>query len=264
MLYVCGHQLTFGVVDAKLYPDVRPGKPAQHAWEVNGSADELSNHSYKLLTEPPSYNTTAQQTACHSDATASPNLPSAITHIFHYLECGSGVSLARTCCACASEFALQKKAFLTKRLVELTPILSLDEADCHPVGIHAWWSSTSTMRRLYALRRDPDFLQQIWQRAWPADVRSELQANGLPAFVYHTVIRVQILVENETDLTVPWDWLYGPFTRTPYDMLDNMLGQPHTLRLWSRCTGQHNVTGTRKSCSLTFFERMRRYLNGSL
>lgn len=208
---------------------MRPGKPAQHAWEVNGSADELSNHSYKLLSEPSFYNTTAQQAACNSDATASPNLPSAITHIFHYLDCSSGVSLARTCHAYASEFALQKEAFLTKRMVELTPILSLDEADCHPVSIHAWWSSTSAMRRLYALRHDADFLQQIWRRAWPEDMWSELQANGLPASVYHTVIRVQILVESETNLAVPWEWLYGPFIRTPYDMLDNVLGQPsHT------------------------------------
>ena len=36
---------------------VWPGKPAQ---EVNGSADELSYHSYKLLAEAPCYNPTAQ------------------------------------------------------------------------------------------------------------------------------------------------------------------------------------------------------------
>lgn len=81
------------------------------------------------------------------------------------------------------------------------------------------------MRRMYALRHNPDFLQQLWRRAWPENVWDELLANGFPACASWMRIHVKVLIESETELAVPWEWLYGPFMRAPYDVLESVLGQ---------------------------------------
>ena len=133
---------------------------------------------------------------------------------------------------------------MQKCIAELVPILSLDRAteigrteyhglgsqpygsEWNPVSIHVWWSSANAIRRIYALRHDANVLEQIWRQAWPANLWSELQENGLTGYGHGALIHVKILIESPTELVLPWEWLYGPFTRTPYTMLDHVLAWP--------------------------------------
>ena len=230
---------------------IKPGNAPQNAWHVTSLDDGLSlrRKSSKLGACQPRSGHAALQLATCNEETSGLDLSSlpapAIQLVFHHLDCSSGLSLACSCSAYAAEFALLREAFMAKCIAELTPILSLDEAtesgpkDCYnvpqaygqsnfnPVSLHVWWRSNSAMRRMYALRHEPNFLEQIWQRAWPINIWSELVTNGLPASARQSCVRihVKILIESDKKLVVPWKWLYGPFTRAPYDALDNLLGQ---------------------------------------
>ena len=90
----------------------------------------------------------------------------------------------------------------------------------NPVSIYVWWKSTSAMRRMHAACGQKELLGSIWQQAWPTHVWDEFLQNGLSPTACCPVIHVKVLIESQDELVVPWSWLYGPFTRAPYDMLD--------------------------------------------
>ena len=231
---------------------IKPGNAPRDAWLVKSLDGGLNIRriTSQLLADKSCQSRSGhdgQQLATCSEATSGLELSSlpapAIQMVFHHLDCSSGLNLACSCSAYAAEFALLREAFMAKCVAELVPILSLDEAtergskDCYdvpqpygqsnfnPVSLHVWWRSNKAMLRIYALRHEPDFLQQIWRRAWPYNIWSELVANGLPASASCPRIHVKILIESKEKLVVPWEWLYGPFTRAPYDVLDNLLSE---------------------------------------
>lgn len=115
---------------SELHPAVRPGLLAPPAWKFN--KDNSTNHRFKILTADMTSKGTGQQAASCRDAIAGLNLPSlpavAISAIFSYLDCSSGLNLACTCSKYAAKFALHKQLFMQRCPAELTPIVSLDEA----------------------------------------------------------------------------------------------------------------------------------------
>lgn len=88
---------------------------------------------------------------------------------------------------------------MEKCITELAPSLSLDEAtdcgrrftkwsqssskDMNLVDVHVWWESGRALQRIFALhQQQPDFLQNMWRKAWPRNLWQELCANSLPEY----------------------------------------------------------------------------------
>ena len=251
-----GNVLTQHAIVTELpHPAIWPGKPFPPAWNERHVDEQHTNRTSKHLNSASPCSTSAgaaQPAPSCNGADFCLDLSSlpapAIDAIFHQMDCISGLNLACTCRAYATAFALQKPGFVQKCIAELVPILSLDRAietgpndyqgsqaygrsDFNPVSIHVWWSSAMAIRRIYALRHDASVLEQFWRQAWPADVWSELLKNGLSAGAHHVLIHVKILIESQTELVLPWEWLYGPFTRTPYTMLDLMLAHRPSIQV---------------------------------
>lgn len=126
---------------------------------------------------------------------------STLSSIYGHLDCRSASQLARTCHACAAEYA-QSKGLKRKWLSELAPsvICSTPERPFHPEsdwseslgeswkewflrfhkpkGLWALWQGNA-LQHVYALSDQPGFLDALWQAAVPASLCSRLLAHAV-------------------------------------------------------------------------------------
>ena len=174
---------------------------------------------------------------------STPFLPdTALACVFHHLDCASAASLASTCRACAAEYVLQKPEFADKWILELRPKVVVNPCPCQhddmhhhadPLTIAVWWegtagSSSTAMRRIYASAGQPGFLNSLWKATWPQTLWQDVQLSFVPGSAdwdYHWRIHgvVNILIESDKRLQVPWVWLSRQFLGTFFASLADVM-----------------------------------------
>ncbi|DBA84949.1 TPA: hypothetical protein ACH3X2_005690 [Trebouxia sp. C0005] len=156
----------------------------------------------------------------------------ALACIFNNLDSCSAFSLAKTCRACASEFAQQKSEVAKRCLAELTPTVTCTlRGDHDEVGrddvrvpslsfaVHWKDSSKDAIYRIYHLSQKPGFWRSFWNAVWPTFQWSETLGDGLPISTYeqdggyvhdsYNSVHVDMLMESNQKLYVSWEWLHG-------------------------------------------------------
>ncbi len=164
----------------------------------------------------------------------------ALCSIFSHLDCISAHKLALTCTACASEFVHRRSAFVKQCRDELLPEIQFVLPRHQPTSffyqgrpVHACkWTGSSdhALPLIYALSRQPGFLTDMWEAAWPASfvqvVISKKPLHRLYSYEWSVSpldIGMEIFVHSNTALQVPWDWLHGPFLESAVAVLAERL-----------------------------------------
>ncbi|KAL3160008.1 hypothetical protein ABBQ38_010395 [Trebouxia sp. C0009 RCD-2024] len=163
----------------------------------------------------------------------------ALVLIFHRLDCASALSLAQTCSTFAAEYVQQKSEFDAKCMLELTPKVRTKVHDMEWSGrflsIDLWWEGTmghssNAIRRIYQLASQPYFLERLWKAVLVPTFWAQVQAqclmhtedaNGqlghhLEDDAHHCDLQpcVNILLDSNKYLWVPWHWLSEAFLTT--------------------------------------------------
>lgn len=188
--------------------------------------------------------TAQQSTSATPDNNSNNSIPflpdTALARVFQYLDCASAACLASTCRACAAEYVLQKPEFEHKWILELRPKVIVspcpyqhEDMDHHarPLTIAVWWegtagSSSTAMRRIYASASQPGFLSSLWKATWPQTLWEQLQLSLVPESAdYHGGIYgvVNILIESDKRLQLPWVWLSRQFLGTFFASLADVM-----------------------------------------
>ena len=179
----------------------------------------------------------------------------ALASIFQHLDSTSGCNLSQTCCACALEFAQQRDEFAQKCCSELVPTVTRDSpkgrdpygSKHNPVSLHVTWEEEPgpALRRIHATSHQPVFINQLWRKAWPRSLWSDLMVDGMseawPVLVRwgnhewesKLYIHVTIQIASGEFLQLPWTWLalcllYGPAAGLTYYLNTNAPPQLQT------------------------------------